>query len=119
MLLRTIQERRYRPIGYKADRNFNVRIIAATNEDLEAAVSEKRFRRNLLYSLRDFEIIVSPLRDYKKDIMPLAKFFRYIANKELECNVSGFCSKVRKALLLHAWSGNVRELRQKIMETVL
>ena len=56
MLLRAIQERRYRPIGDKSDRSFNVRIIAATNEDLEAAVSEKRFRQDLLYRLHDFEI---------------------------------------------------------------
>lgn len=51
--------------------------------------------------------------------MPLAEFFREIANKELECNVSGFSSEARKALLTHAWPGNVRELRQKIMGAVL
>ena len=60
MLLRAIQERRYRPVGDKADRSFNVRIIAATNEDLEAAVSEKRFRQDLLYRLHDFVITVPP-----------------------------------------------------------
>ena len=119
MLLRAIQERRYRPVGDKSDRSFNVRIIAATNEDLEAAVSEKRFRQDLLYRLHDFEIIVPPLRDCQEDIMPLAEFFREVANKELECNVSGFSSEARKALLTHAWPGNVRELRQKIMGTVL
>ena len=119
MLLRAIQERRYRPIGDKTDKSFNVRIIAATNEDLEAAVSEKRFRQDLLYRLRDFEITVPPLRDCQEDIMPLAEFFRELANKELECNVSGFSSEARKALLTHAWPGNVRELRQKIMGAVL
>ena len=119
MLLRAIQERRYRPVGDKSDRSFNVRIIAATNEDLEVAVSEKRFRQDLLYRLRDFEITVPPLRDCQEDIMPLAEFFREIANKELECNVSGFNYEARKALLTHPWSGNVRELRQKIMGAVL
>ena len=119
MLLRAIQERRYRPVGDKSDRSFNVRIIAATNEDMEAAVSEKRFRQDLLYRLRDFEIVVPPLRDSQEDIMPLAEFFRDIANKELECNVSGFSSEVRKTLLTHPWPGNVRELRQKIMGAVL
>ncbi|MCS2954099.1 sigma-54 dependent transcriptional regulator [Bacteroides thetaiotaomicron] len=119
MLLRAIQERRYRPVGDKSDRSFNVRIIAATNEDLEIAVSEKRFRQDLLYRLHDFGITVPPLRDCQEDIMPLAEFFREIANKELECNVSGFSSEARKALLTHAWSGNVRELRQKIMGAVL
>ena len=119
MLLRAIQERRYRPIGDTADYNFNIRIIAATNEDMEAAVSEKRFRQDLLYRLHDFEIIVPPLRDCQEDIMPLAEFFREVANKELECNVSGFSTEARKALLTHAWPGNVRELRQKIMGAVL
>ena len=119
MLLRAIQERRYRPVGDKSDRSFNVRIIAATNEDLEVAVNEKRFRQDLLYRLRDFVITVPSLRDCKEDIMPLAEFFREIANKELECNVSGFSSEARKALLTHTWPGNVRELRQKIMGAVL
>ena len=90
MLLRAIQERRYRPVGDKSDRNFNVRIIVATNEDLKIAISEKRFRQDLLYRLCDFEITVPPLRDCQEDILPLAEFFR-----------------------------DVRELRQKIMGAVL
>ena len=119
MLLRAIQERKYRPVGDKTDRNANIRIVAATNEDLEKAVSEKRFRQDLLYRLRDFEINVPPLRDCQEDIMPLAEFFREIANNELECKVSGFSSEARKALLTNSWPGNVRELRQKIMGAVL
>ena len=119
MLLRAIQERRYRPIGDKTDKSFNVRIIAATNEDLEKAVSEKRFRQDLLYRLHDFEITVPPLRDCQEDIMPLAEFFRETANKELECDVTGFDGETRKTLLTHAWPGNVRELRQKIRGAVL
>ncbi|EKC81526.1 two component, sigma54 specific, transcriptional regulator, Fis family, partial [human gut metagenome] len=103
----------------KADRNFNVRIIAATNENLEKAVSEKRFRQDLLYRLHDFEITVPPLRDCLEDVMPLAEFFREIANKELECRVEGFSSEARKALLSYPWPGNVRELQQKIMGAVL
>ena len=119
MLLRAIQERRYRPIGDKTDKSFNVRIIAATNEDLETAVNEKRFRQDLLYRLHDFEITVPPLRDCQEDIMPLAEFFREAANKELECDVIGFDGEARKTLLTHVWPGNVRELRQKIMGAVL
>ena len=90
MLLRAIQERRYRLVGDKTDKSFNVRIIAATNEDLEKAVCEKRFRQDLLYRLHDFEITVPTLRDCQEDIMPLADYFRDIANKELECDVTGF-----------------------------
>ena len=119
MLLRAIQERRYRPIGAKEDKTANVRIVAATNEDLQKAVSKKRFREDLLYRLHDFEITVPPLRDCQEDIMPLAEFFREIANNELECNVLGFDGEARKTLLTHSWPGNVRELRQKIMGAVL
>ena len=119
MLLRAIQERRYRPVGAKEDKTANVRIVAATNEDLQKAVNEKRFRQDLLYRLHDFEITVPPLRDCQEDIMPLAEFFREIANNELECNVLGFDGKARKTLMTHSWPGNVRELRQKIMGAVL
>ena len=119
MLLRAIQERRYRPIGDKADRNFNVRIIAATNEDLEAAVNEKRFRQDLFHRLHDYELTVPPLRDCQEDIMPLAEFFREIANNELERDVKGFSTSAQKALNTYAWPGNVRELRQKVLTAVL
>ena len=119
MLLRALQERKYRPVGGKADKNFNVRIIAATNEDLEKAVDEKRFRQDLLQRLHDFEIIVPPLRDCQDDIIPLAEFFREIANNELECNVTGFDAEAKKTLKTHIWRGNVRELRQKVMAAVL
>ena len=119
MLLRAIQEWKYRPIGDKADRNFNVRIIAATNEDLEQAVIEKRFRQDLLYRLHDYEITVPPLRDCQEDIMPLAEFFREIANNELERDVKGFSASAQKVLNTYAWPGNVRELRQKVLTAVL
>lgn len=119
MLLRAIQERRYRPVGAKEDRTANVRIVAATNEDLQKAVTEKRFRQDLLYRLQEFVITVPPLRDSQEDIMPLAEFFRETANRELECSVGGFSSEARKALLTYPWPGNVRELRQKIQTAVL
>lgn len=119
MLLRAIQERRYRPTGAKEDKTANVRIVTATNEDLQRAVTEKRFRQDLLYRLQEFVITVPPLRDCQEDIMPLAEFFREVANRELECSVSGFSSEARKALLTYPWPGNVRELKQKILAAVL
>ncbi len=119
MLLRAIQERRYRPVGDRTDRSFNVRIIAATNEDLEKAVNEKRFRQDLTVPPARLRDNRPALRDCQEDIMPLAEFFREIANNELECDVSGFEREARKTLLTHSWPGNVRELRQKIMGAVL
>ena len=119
MLLRVIQERRYRPVGAKEDKNCNVRIVAATNEDLVKAVLEKRFRQDLLYRLQDFTITLPPLRNCQEDIMPLAEFFREQSNKTLNKAVKGFDSSAKKALQLHPWSGNVRELKQKIQTAVL
>lgn len=119
MLLRVIQERKYRSVGAKEDKNCNVRIVAATNEDLVKAVMEKRFRQDLLYRLQDFTITLPPLRNCQEDIMPLAEFFREQSNKTLEKAVKGFDSSAKKALQLHPWSGNVRELKQKIQTAVL
>lgn len=68
---------------------------------------------------RIFPFHDSPFSILEYMLMPLAEFFREIANKELECKVSGFSSEARKALLTHSWPGNVRELRQKIMGAVL
>ena len=119
MLLRTIQERRYRPTGAKEDQTANVRIVAATNEDLHKAVAEKRFRQDLLYRLQEYVITVPPLRDCREDIMPLAEFFREIANQELERSVKGFDATACKALLAYPWPGNVREFKQKVLSAVL
>ena len=119
MLLRVIQERKYRPVSAKEDKNCNVRIVAATNEDLVKAVMEKRFRQDLLYRLQDFKIVLPPLRNCQEDIMPLAEFFREQSNKKLNKAVKGFDSSAKKALQLHPWSGNVRELKQKIQTAVL
>ena len=119
MLLRVIQERKYRPVGAKEDRHCNVRIVAATNEDLVKAVIEKRFRQDLLYRLQDFTITLPPLRNCQEDIMPLAEFFREQSNKTLNKAVKGFDLSAKKALQLHPWSGNVRELKQKIQTAVL
>lgn len=119
MLLRAIQERRYRPIGAKEDKTADVRIVAATNEDLQKAVAEKRFREDLLYRLKEYTITVPPLRNCQEDIMPLAEFFLELANKDLERNIKGFSASARKALLTYPWPGNVRELKQKIQVAVL
>ena len=108
MLLRAIQERRYRPIGAKEDKTANVRIVVATNEDLQKAVADKRFREDLFYRLKEYTITVPPLRDCQEDILSLAEFFRETANKELGRNIKGFTVTARNALLTYPWPGNVR-----------
>ncbi|MCS3352794.1 sigma-54 dependent transcriptional regulator [Bacteroides uniformis] len=119
MLLRAIQEHRYRPVGGNRECTANVRIVAATNEDLYKAVSERRFRQDLLFRLQEFVIKVPPLRECREDILPLAEFFREQGNRELERHVSGFDASARQALLACPWTGNVRELKQKIQSAVL
>lgn len=119
MLLRAIQNKTYRPVGGGTDKTADVRIIAATNEDLAKAVAEGRFRQDLYFRLKEFIITVPPLRQCREDILPLARFFIELANEELDRNVQGFDEDAEKALLAHSWPGNVRELRQTVFSAVL
>lgn len=119
MLLRAIQSKTYRSVGGNRDKVADVRIIAATNEDLNKAVEEKRFRRDLYYRIREFIIELPPLRKCKEDILPLADFFVGEMNAELKKSVAGFDAEAKKRLALYHWPGNVRELRQTIQTAVL
>ena len=119
MLLRAIQNKTYRSVGGSKDKTADVRIISATNEDLETAIEEKRFRRDLYYRLREFIIEIPPLRDCPEDILPLAEFFLHEMNTTLKKSVTGFDEEARKMLYNHSWTGNVRELRQTIQSAVL
>lgn len=119
MLLRALQERHYRPVGAKEEKVSDIRIIAATNENLRTAIEEKSFRQDLFFRLQEFTIQIPPLRDCKEDILPLAEFFRNQSNTELRKTVKGFDASARKVLLAYPWPGNVRELRQRIQTAVL
>lgn len=118
-LLRAIQTKCYRPIGSNKERKADVRIIAATNENLEKAVREGRFREDLYHRLKEFVIKLPPLRECREDILPLANFFRELANEELERNTRGFDKEAEKQLFTCPWKGNVRELQQTIRSAVL
>lgn len=119
MLLRAMEDRRYRPVGGKQDRRMDVRIIAATNEDLQEAVAEKRFRKDLLYRFQDFIITVPALHNCTEDILPLADFFREQSCGQLRKEVLDFDDSAKKMLLGYSWPGNVRELKQVIHAAVL
>ena len=115
MLLRAMEERRYRPMGGRQDKRMDVRVIAATNEDLQGAVAEKRFRKDLLYRLQDFTITVPTLQDCLEDILPLADFFPYpICRTARERRFWTFDEAAKKILLGYGWPGNVRELKQVV-----
>jgi NtrC-family two-component system response regulator AlgB len=118
-LLRLLQEKRYERLGETRTRASNVRILAATNADLHAAVEGGTFREDLLYRLNVIEMVVPPLRQRRKDILPLAdhllQFFARHAGK------SGlrFSEEARTALLRYPWPGNIRELRNAIERGVI
>lgn len=119
MLLRALEAKRYRPTGGSKDKKADVRIIAATNEDLQTAIAEKRFRADLYQRLKEYTIQIPPLRECKEDILPLADFFRQLANDEFEKQVKGFDAEARKQLLTYTWGGNVRELKRVVRMAVL
>ena len=119
MLLRALEAKRYRPTGGNKDKKADVRIIAATNEDLQAAIAEKRFRADLYQRLKEYTLHIPPLRECKEDIMPLADFFRQLANEEFEKQVKGFDAKAKKRILAYTWGGNVRELKRVVRMAVL
>ena len=119
MLLRALESKMYRPTGGSKDKKADVRIIAATNEDLQSAIAKKRFRADLYQRLKEYTLHIPPLRECKEDILPLADFFRQLANEEFEKHVKGFDAEARKRLLAYTWGGNVRELKRVVHLAVL
>ena len=119
ILLRALQERHYRPVGGKHEMPCDIRIVAATNEDLKRAVAEGRFREDLYYRLNDFHIPVPPLRECREDIMPLAGYFRTEFSREINKRISGFTDEACVLLQSYSFPGNVRELKSCIRKAVL
>lgn len=118
-LLRAIQELRIRPVGSATDIKVDVRMIVATNENLEIAISEGRFREDLYHRLNEFTLTIPPLREREEDIILFANRFLEDANKELERNVERFSEESLSILKEYHWPGNLRELRNVIRRTVL
>ena len=119
MLLRVLQENTYTPIGSGKERIADVRIIAATNEDLQQAIKDGRFREDLYHRLCEFEIHQPSLAECAEDIIPLAEFFRERYSKELKRETYGFTDDAKRRMLAYPWPGNVRELQNKIKRSVL
>ena len=114
LLLRALQEKRYRPLGGKEEIQTDIRLLTATNEDLERAISEGRFREDLFHRLNEFPLHVPSLKECPEDIIPLAGFFLSYANEELGKNVKEFDMDVRKAFRAYSWPGNIRELKSVV-----
>jgi two-component system, NtrC family, response regulator HydG len=118
-LLRVLQERRIKRIGATRDIAIDVRIIAATNEDLNKAVKEGRFREDLYHRLNEFKISLSPLRERKEDILVFADYFLNKSNVSLNKSVKSFSPEVTEQLRNYYWHGNLRELNNVVKRAVL
>lgn len=118
-LLRALQELRIRPVGSVTDIKVDVRIIVATNENLEKAIAEGRFREDLYHRLNEFTVYIPPLRERLEDIPVYAGYFLEDANEELEKNVQSISPEAMEMLMNYHWSGNLRELRNVIRRATL
>ena len=118
-LLRSLQEQKVRPVGSAQDVNVDVRIIAATNLDLEKAIEEGSFRQDLYHRINEFSIEVPPLRDRLEDLGEFAYCFLAQANEELGKEVKHISAEAIEKMKQHHWDGNLRELRNVIRRAVL
>jgi Nif-specific regulatory protein len=118
-ILRVVQEGEIRPVGGTQERKVNVRIVAATNRNLEKEVAEGRFREDLYYRLKVFPLRVPPLRERREDVPLLAGHFlqRYAA--EMGKAAAGFSQQTMELLQSYAWPGNVRELQNEVQRLVI
>ena len=119
LLLRALQEKRYRPVGGKEEVKADIRLVAATNEDLERAITEGRFREDLFHRLNEFPLYVPLLAECPEDIIPLAEFMLDTANRELGKDVKGFDRNTQRILKAYPWPGNIRELKGVVKRAAL
>lgn len=117
--LRVLEERKITRVGENKPQDVNVRVIAATNQNLESDVEEGKFRKDLYYRLNVVTIHLDPLRDRREDIIPLADHFRKLANKQNGKSVSSISPAVRKWMHDFHWSGNVRQLKHVVESMVV
>jgi two-component system response regulator HydG len=117
-LLRAIEDRRLRPLGENTERPFDVRLVCATNRDLEADIEENRFRADLFYRINVIHVELPPLRARDGDVLPLAQHFVQHFSRAAAKPVTGVSTAAAERLLAYAWPGNVRELRNCIERAV-
>ena len=118
-LLRALQQKTVRPVGSNREAVVDVRIVAATNEDLEVAIDEGRFRSDLYYRLSEFTLQLPTLSSRREDIMLYADFFLDEANRRLSRRIAGFDEHVRRIFEQYEWTGNLRELKNTVTRAAL
>jgi two-component system response regulator GlrR len=117
-LLRVLQEKQFYPVGSGKPVKVDVRVIVATNKDLEAAVKNGSFREDLFYRVHVVPIDLPPLRERKEDISPLAEHFLKEISQRMKKEIKGISPVAMQKLMLHDWPGNVRELENTIEHAV-
>ncbi len=118
-LLKVIEEKRFRRLGGIQEKVVDVRVIAASNRDLEKEVRNKSFRDDLFYRLNVVQLTIPPLRELKVDILPLANYFLNSICQKLGKKVAGFSTSAEQAILNYPWPGNIRELSNLVERSVL
>ena len=117
-LLRALQERSVRPLGGRKEIPFDVRLVAATNRDLETAVEEKRFREDLYFRINVIEVNLPPLRARGNDVLALAMHFLASFAQRAHKPIVGIAPQAAERLLNYPWPGNVRELQNAVERAV-
>ena len=118
-LLRVLQDREYSRVGGREVLKADVRILAATNQDLDRFVKEKRFREDLYFRLKVIPIYLPPLRERRGDISLLIGYFIEKINREMGIQISGISPEAQKLLEEHTWPGNVRELENTLIRAAV
>jgi DNA-binding NtrC family response regulator len=118
-ILRVLQERKFEPVGSSKTHEVDVRIITATNQELEQAVAQKRFREDLYYRLNVIPIKIPPLRERRSDIPLLTQHFIEKFNKENNKHIDGLNQEASKVFLNYDWPGNIRELENAVERLVI
>ena len=118
-LLTFLEDRRFKRVGGLHDITVNVRVIAATNRDLNQAIARKEFREDLFYRLNVMRIVIPPLRERPEDILPLCRCFLERLNRKFGKHIREIDPQFAKELTEYPWKGNVRELRNVIERCVL
>jgi len=118
-LLRVLEDQMIRRVGGVRDIQVNVRVIAASNRDLERAVREGHFRQDLYYRLAIISVFIPPLRERKEDILPLVDFFIEHYNRKFRKSIRGISDETRRLLVNYDWPGNVRELKNAIERAMI
>ena len=118
-LLRALQERKIRPVGSNKEITVDVRLVSATNEDLEQAIEKGTFRQDLFHRINEFTLRMPELKDRREDILLFANFFLDQANRELDKQLIGFDDAASQALLEYHWPGNLRQMKNVVRRATL